>query len=62
MQTNKSGVKVRQHPHAKSSTIRRRDDASITESEYERGTRIAGWMLCAMFLVMTIKVVVSSWC
>lgn len=32
------------------------DENSI--SEYERGTRIAGWMLCAMFLVMTIKVVV----
>ena len=32
------------------------DENSI--SEYERGTRIAGWMLCAMFIVMTIKVVV----
>lgn len=35
------------------------DENSI--SEYERGTRIAGWMLCAMFLVMTIKVVVFGW-
>lgn len=34
------------------------DENSVPDSEYERGTRIAGWMLCAMFLVMTIKVVV----
>lgn len=62
MQTNKSGVKVRQHHHAKIVHHRRRNDASITNSEYERGTRIAGWMFCAMLAFMAVWSVISSWC
>lgn len=33
----------------------------VPETEYERGTRIAGWMLCAMFVVMTIGAVFFGW-
>lgn len=37
------------------------DGHIVPETEYERGTRIAGWMLCAMFVVMTIGAVFFGW-
>lgn len=62
MRTQKAARDCCNNRRAKTSTISRRDDASITESEYERGTRIAGWMFCAMFFFMTVWTVISSWC
>lgn len=37
------------------------DEHIVPETDYERGTRIAGWMLCAMFVVMTIGAVFFGW-
>ena len=47
--------------YARAKTSTHRDDASISNSEYERGTRIAGWLFCAMFVVMAVWVVVCGW-
>ena len=47
--------------YARAKTSTHRDDASISNSEYERGTRIAGWLFCAMFVVMTIGAVFFGW-
>ena len=58
--TNKSARNSGNYSTPKTST--HRDDSSISNSEYERGTRIAGWMFCAMLAFMTVWVVVSSWC
>lgn len=60
MKSKKAARDCCNNRRAKTST--HRDDASIPESEYERGTRIAGWMFCAMFAFMTVWVVISSWC
>lgn len=37
------------------------DGHIVPDSEYERGTCIAGWMLCAMLAFMTVWVVVCGW-
>ena len=59
MKSKKAARDCCNNQRAKTST--HRDDTSIPESEYERGTRIAGWMLCAMFVVMTIGAVFFGW-
>ena len=37
------------------------DGHIVPETDYERGTRIAGWLFCAMFVVMTIGAVFFGW-
>ena len=59
MRTKKTARNSGNYSTPKTST--HRDDASISNSEYERGTRIAGWMFCAMFAFMAIWVVVCGW-
>ena len=45
------------YSRAKTSTSR--DSHIITE--YERGTRIAGWLFCAMFAFLAFGAVVFGW-
>lgn len=37
------------------------DEHIVPDSEYERGTRIAGWMFCAMLVFMAVWTVVFQW-
>ena len=37
------------------------DEHIVPDSEYERGTRIAGWLFCAMLAFMTVWTVVFQW-
>lgn len=62
MKSKKAARDCCNNQRAKSSTLNhKRDVHSISESEYERGTRIAGWMLCAMLAFMAVWVVVCGW-
>lgn len=57
MRTQKAARHSCNYARAKSSTLSR-DDAIIT---YQRGSRIAGWMFCAMFVVLAIGSVMFQW-
>lgn len=58
MKSKKAARDCCNNRRAKTSTLSHRDDVIIT---YERGARIAGYMFCAMFVVLTLGVVMFQW-